>query len=112
MPICQHNEALSDGVCSGSFWTKSVGMWVRLSLRDGRQCEQIQRLLRSVDHTRNTERSQLPILLRYRDSSQRLWCIAASNQCFDGLIFGVGSGPCDSVHSRSLLTLVFSHSSN
>ena len=110
--VRQHRITLCHSIGAASFLPKPIRVWVGVRFGNGVQGLQIQRLHCSVLHCRDTQRTFLPIELRNIHPSQWESFIASLLHLVYGhpLFFRVF--PEDFIDSRSVLTLVFCHSSD
>ena len=106
----QRVETLLKSVRRGAFRSKSIGVGIGGGLRDGFQCQQIQRLHGAVFHRGDAERPLFSIGFRDIDAAQGQRSISATMQRPDGLESGRRSGPAYAIHARRSLALIFRHS--
>src|SRR5829696_6416805 len=89
----QRNKALANGVGAGAALPEPIGVAVGDRLRDGRQCQRMQRLHGSVLHGGNAQWAQLAVLLRNVEPAQWEWPVASTFQVLHCCVFLLISPP-------------------
>jgi hypothetical protein len=110
--VREHRCALLHGISTTPFLPKPVRVWVGERFGDGVQGLQVQRLHGSVLHRRDTEWAFLSVGFWDIHPSQRESFIASLLHLVYGHFFAFRVLPSDLIDPRSVLALVFCHSSD
>jgi hypothetical protein len=78
LTLCQYIEALRNSVRCRSFGPEPIGIRVRLHFSHGLQSQQVKRLLGTICHDGNTERTTFAILFGDINAPQRLGSIPST----------------------------------
>ncbi len=108
----EHVEALRDGIRHRPLLAKAVGVGIGGRFDDRIQGEEVECLVRPVDHGGNAEMSELAVLLGDRDAAERLGMVAAAAKAGNGGSFAGGGVPSLSIYSRCSFARRFCHSSH
>src|SRR5712691_883597 len=109
--IREHRRALLHCVRTTPFLPKPIRVWVGQCFGNGVQSVQIQGLHGSILHCRDTQRTFLPVGFRDVHASQREGFVTSSLHLVYGHSFAFRVFPDDFIDPRSVLALVFCHSS-
>src|SRR5882762_6535003 len=106
-------EALFNRIGTGPLLAKPIGVFVSSGFQHGIERQQMQCLVASIFHGRNSQRAfRFSVRFQYVHTSERLRLIASALKCMYCLCLHFWCVPNFLVDTRSFLAIVFRHSSN